>query len=198
MESLKYVKNFIKDKDIASIAPSSSFSVKKLCKKIDFEKKNVIVEYGPGNGVFTYPILEKMTPDSKLIAIEKNGNFVKYLNKNKDPRLIVVQDDAQKVKHILEKYGEEKADYVLSGIPLSFFGSKDREKLMRETYNCLRTEGKFLVYQFTRKSEEYLERQFDYVKRDFEILNIPPLSIFEAVKYENSNEKSIDTVVENT
>lgn len=185
MGALLYVKNFLKDKDVATIAPSSRFSVKRLCKKINFKKKNVIVEYGPGDGVLTFPILRRMTSDSKLIVIEKNGNFAKYLNKKNDPRLVVVQEDAQNVRDILNNFGEDKADYVLSGIPLSFFDRKNRKRLMEETYSCLKPQGKFLVYQFTRKSGEYLEKQFDRVRKDFEILNIPPLSIFEAIKYGN-------------
>ncbi|MFW6013540.1 MAG: class I SAM-dependent methyltransferase [Candidatus Nanoarchaeia archaeon] len=191
MSTLLYVKNFLKDKDIATIAPSSSFSVKKICKKIDFSKRNVIVEYGPGDGVFTFSILKKMTPDSRLIVIEKNENFAKYLRRKKDPRLVVIQEDAQKVGEVLEKCGEENADYVLSGIPISFFDHKGRKELMRETYSCLKPKGKFLVYQFNRKSEKYLKRQFDRVKKDFEILNLPPLSIFEAIKISDEQSKEL-------
>ncbi len=186
MHTVKYVKNFLFDKDIASIAPSSKFSVKKLCKKIDFKKKNVIVEYGPATGVFTFPILKKMTKDSKLIAIEKNKNFAKELRKVKDSRLVIEEECAQNVNKVLLKHGENNADYILSGIPISFFNKKEKENLMKKTYESLKPEGKFLVYQFNKQCEKYLEKQFDHVKKDFEILNIPPLSIFEAIKEGNN------------
>ncbi|MGM5482140.1 MAG: class I SAM-dependent methyltransferase [Nanobdellota archaeon] len=182
MKQIAFLKNFLSDKDIASIAPSSKFSVKKICKKINFNKRNVIVEYGPGNGVFSYPILERMTNDSKLIVIEKNKNFVKYLSKTNDSRFIVENGVAQDVDKVLKKHGEKRADYVLSGIPLSFFKKKDKDALMRQTYSCLNLNGKFLVYQFSRDAEKHLEKNFDFVKKDFELLNIPPLAMFEALR----------------
>ncbi|MFW5990894.1 MAG: class I SAM-dependent methyltransferase [Candidatus Nanoarchaeia archaeon] len=182
MKPLMFLKNFITDKDIASVAPSSRFSVNKLCKKIDFNKNNVIVEYGPGTGVITYPLLRRMNKNSKLIVLEQNKNFCRHLKKNKDPRFIVENDVAQNVQEILKKHGVEKADYIISGIPLSFFPNKEKSLLMRQTYNCLNPQGRFLVYQFSRHAEKYLEKNFDYVKKDFELLNIPPLAIFEAIK----------------
>ncbi len=190
MGSVTYIKNLIFDKDIASIAPSSRYGVKRLCKKIDFSKENVIVEYGPATGVFTFPILEKMCKNSKLIAIEKNRNFAKQLRGRNMPGLIVEEGNAQDIRRILRKHGIEKADYVLSGIPLSFFDKHSKEKLMKETYMCLRPEGKFLVYQFSSKSGKYLQKQFDHVIREFEVLNIPPLSIFEAIKYGDGSKTS--------
>lgn len=182
MQSLMLLKNFLTDKDVATIAPSSRFSIKKLCKKIDFNKRNVIVEYGPGNGCISFPILKKMNKDSKLIVVEKNKNLVKYLKKTKDPRFIVEDDIAHNVQQILRKHGEEKADIILSGIPLSFFNKKQKTDLMKKTYESLNPEGKFLVYQFSREAEKYLEKQFDQVNKQFEILNIPPLAIFEAIR----------------
>ena len=48
MSTLTYLKNFIRDKNVASITPTSPFGVRKVCEKIDFKKRNVIIEFGPG------------------------------------------------------------------------------------------------------------------------------------------------------
>lgn len=52
MDTITYLKNFVRDRNVASITPTSAIGVKKVCSKIDFHKPSVIVEYGPGTGVF--------------------------------------------------------------------------------------------------------------------------------------------------
>ncbi|MEX0823167.1 MAG: rRNA adenine N-6-methyltransferase family protein, partial [Balneolaceae bacterium] len=79
MSTLHFIKNFIKDRDVASITPTSKRCVKKVCNHIDFTKDFTLVEYGPGDGVFSRFLLEKMSPGSRLILIEANENFVKHL-----------------------------------------------------------------------------------------------------------------------
>ncbi len=69
MDTIVYLKNMFRDKQVASFTPTSIFGIKKVCDKIDFNKRNVIVEYGPGTGVFTRYLLDNLTPDSKLILI---------------------------------------------------------------------------------------------------------------------------------
>ena len=79
--SLSYIVNFIKDKNIASVTPTSQFGVKRILKKINFEKDLTIVEYGPGTGVITKALLKKMPKNAKLIAIDTNAAFIKILQK---------------------------------------------------------------------------------------------------------------------
>ena len=53
-----FTQEFIQDKKmIGSIMPSWRFLVKKIVRKINFSKDKVIVELGPGTGVFTYKII---------------------------------------------------------------------------------------------------------------------------------------------
>ena len=75
-----------------------------------------------------------------------------------------------------------KADYVISGIPFSFFPEKYSMDLIDTTKNVLKKNGIFLIYQATRKFQKYLEGKFEIIKKDFSILNIPPLWIFSTKK----------------
>ena len=66
-----FLGEFIKERKIVgAIAPSSKFLMKKMIAPIDFQKADVIVELGPGNGVFTKSILERMKQTSKLFSFE--------------------------------------------------------------------------------------------------------------------------------
>ena len=176
------IKQLIKDKNVASIAPTSKSIVKALCKKIEFNKKIIIVEYGPGTGVFTKYLLENMTPNSKLIVIETNQDFVKKLNEINDKRLVVVNDNAKNIKNAMEKCNEKKADYIISGIPLLFFDSKLIKSIIEDTEQSLDKNGKFLVYQTSPILNKHLKNYFHVEKCKLKLFNIPPLFIFEFKK----------------
>ena len=184
--TLSYIKNFIQDRDVAAIAPSSSFLVQRVCKWIDFDEPAVIVEYGPGNGVFSEYILDHMTSDSTLILVESNPDFVEMLEEMTadDPRAVVVQDRAENVKDILSDQGiDEEVDYIVSGIPFSFLDDEMRQDLLNRTWDVLADDGKFLVYQNYNHLEDPLREHFSEVTKEREFRNIPPtMRDYEACK----------------
>ena len=187
MSTKEYVKNLIKDPNIASITPTSKTGVRKVCGKMDLSKKVVIVEYGPATGVFTDYLLERITADSMIIAIEQNENFVDYLTKNtRDKRLKVHQDSAENVHTIVRQYGLGKVDYVISGIPFSLMDEETREDIVKRTSHVLKRGGKFLPYQtFFQKDEHlmvYLEDYFSHARDKFFFRNLPPMRLYEAIK----------------
>jgi len=181
MNRLEYFLHFLRDKHIASITPTSSFGIKRVCNKIDFDKRNVIVEYGPGTGAFTKFLLRQMGPDSKLILIETNKHFVSVLKKIEDPRVYVFNDSAENIKAILKECNEDAADYIISGIPFSLLDEEVKTQIMKNTRDVLSEDGTFLVYQCLSHVKKYLNQHFTYVNFEIEIRNIPPLFIYEAV-----------------
>lgn len=187
MDTIVYLKNMFRDKQVASITPTSSFGIEKVCSKINFTKRNVVIEYGPGTGVFTKYLLDHLTADSLLIVIERNEDFINILAKTfNDPRLVVHHESAENVSQLLRLSGEEKADYVLSGIPFSFLPHELRDSIVSRSYACLRKGGKFLAYQtffqMDRYLKVYLEKYFAEVNTEFFFRNAPPLRVFEAFK----------------
>ncbi|MBM9538594.1 class I SAM-dependent methyltransferase [Desulfobulbus alkaliphilus] len=186
MSTISYLKNFIRDRNVASVTPSSLTLVKRVCKRIDFSRDNIIVEYGPGNGVFTRYILERSTPDTRLILIELNANFARALEKIKDTRLHVLHDSAENVANILGDYEINEVDYFLSGIPFSFIGRKRKDALLATSFTLLKPEGKFLAYQTSNHLKEPLQKFFPHVSVKFEIRNVPPMCLYEACKERDS------------
>lgn len=182
MSTITYLKNFIKDKNVASVTPTSSFGVRRICRKIDFTRSLVVVEYGPGTGVFSRAFLNRMTSDSRLILIELNPGFVRQLKKIEDPRLTIVADDVQNIRRILKDNEIDKVDYIVSGIPFSFIDPETKENILRISRDVLRPGGKFLAYQTSKHLLPYLSRLFSNVTTEYEWLNIPPLCFYEARK----------------
>ena len=174
MKTFIYLKNLVTDGYVASVTPTSRFGVDRVCNKIDFSRANLIVEYGPGTGAFTLPLLRNMGKKSKLIAIERNPSFCRYLKKHiKDPRLLVFQDSAENVLDILKTCNGSKdlqADYIISGIPFSFLPRNTKTEILENSYSALKTGGKFLAYQ------NFFQFQFP------EILKHPVEGIFHNVR----------------
>ena len=183
--TISYIKNFIQDQDVAAVMPSSSFLVRRVCKWIDFDEPATIVEYGPGNGVFSEYIVEHMTADSTLVLVETNSEFIEMLEEKyaDDDRVIVVEDRAENVEQILNDHGLDEVDYIVSGIPFSFLDEDTRAELLQKTHDVLSDDGKFLVYQYYNHLEEPLREQFAEVTKEREYLNVPPtIRAYEACK----------------
>src|SRR5262245_55840283 len=97
--ALLFARNFLKHpKMLGSLIPSSRYLASHLLEQIDFDRARFIVEYGPGIGNITQELLKRMTPQSKLIVIETNEEFVAFLKANlRDTRLHVVCGSAAEV-----------------------------------------------------------------------------------------------------
>jgi phospholipid N-methyltransferase len=190
INTLYYLKNLVTDIHVASVTPTSRFGVEKVLEKIDFQKNKVILEYGPGTGNFTEPLLKNMTENSKLIAIEKNSDFCRVLQRSiQDPRLFLFEDSAENVLDILKSCngaGDLKADCIISGIPFSLLPKKRKMAILKNTHAALKKGGKFLAYQaffqFPDILKIPLEELFGDVQAQYYMFSLPPLLILEAVK----------------
>ena len=175
-----FARNFVKHPTmIGWMFPSSQFVVEEVLKQIDWANTRTIVEYGPGLGTFTRPILERMRPDATLVAFETNDEFYGYLTRSlNDPRLRLLHGSATGINAVLQDLRLPPADCVISGIPFKTLREELRREVVRETYSALRPQGQFLVYQLSGAVRPYLERVFGRVERDFELLNILPARLY--------------------
>lgn len=188
MSKIDFFKTFIKDRDVASVIPTSMRCVKKVCTHIDFTKDFTLVEYGPGNGVFTKFLLEKMTAGSRLILIEANEDFVDDLNQSiSDPRVEIHNELAGNVESVLDAELVGNIDYVLSGIPFSFLKKERKRDVLNATKKILKDGGKFIAYQTSGHLKKPVMEVFGNYDIEMEMLNIPPYLIYDVVKNANSN-----------
>ncbi|HEY8591956.1 MAG TPA: methyltransferase domain-containing protein [Sphingomicrobium sp.] len=168
---------------VGSIIPSSRILIEKMLKPVDWENAKLFVEYGPGVGTFTRPILEKLGPDAKLVTVDTNADFTRYLEHSiDDPRLVTVTGSAADIEKILKERKLGAADYVLSGLPFSTLPPGVGDAIAKATSKVIRPGGAFLVYQFSPKVLDFIKPYFDDIKRGFEWINVPPATLFWAYK----------------
>lgn len=177
-----YVKVFMDDPAVAAVTPSSRFLVDRTVKAMDLHNAKIIVEYGAARGVMTRRILEKMRPDSRLLAIEFNAELYEELKTISDPRLTAIRGDVREIAKILAAHGLDGADVVVSGVPFAFFSGRGRHELLTKTSELLYPGGRFVAYQVTTHLIPMLKDYFSDVDIQFEVRNMPPHFVFTALK----------------
>lgn len=177
-----YLSAFLRDKAVASVAPSSKFLVDKMLERMDPGSCPVIVEFGPAEGVMTRRILHSMPEGGTLLAVELNENFVKAVKRIRDPRLKVVHGDAFHIARHLKDAGLKATDCVVSGIPFSFFDPPQRQELAQTIHDVLSPGGRFVAFQFTTHLIPVLNKTFRDVDISLEVRNLPPALVMTAKK----------------
>ncbi|WP_333839593.1 class I SAM-dependent methyltransferase [Novosphingobium sp.] len=174
-----FFKGFVKHPVmVGAIVPSSRRTIERVLSKVDWEACDLFVEYGPGVGTFCRPVLDKMRRDARLIVIDTNPDFIRYLSRTiGDSRFVAVHGSASEVEAIIRAHGFEHADYVLSGLPFTTLPEGVGPAIMAATHRVLRPGGAFLVYQYTARARELMGRYFPRIDKGYEPINVPPCVI---------------------
>jgi len=168
---------------VGSVIPSSRVLIDRMLGPVDWANTRLFVEYGPGVGTFTRPVLDLLGPDATLVTIDTNADFTRYLKDSiDDPRLVAVTGSAADVDKILAERGLGSADYVLSGLPFSTLPPGVGDEIAKATSDVIRPGGAFLVYQFSPKVLDFIKPHFKPIERGFEWINVPPATLFWAYK----------------
>ncbi|MDW8479805.1 MAG: hypothetical protein RML12_08345 [Xanthomonadales bacterium] len=175
-----FLLNFLRHPlSVGTFAPSSPFLVRRLLAAVDPSRVRVAIEYGPGVGTITEALLGHLPPDARLLAIETNRDFCRYLARHlPDERLIVAHGSAESVLELMAEHGLPAADLILSGIPFTTLPPALRERILHRTVAALQPGGRFLVYQYTRAVEGPLRERFASVTRSVEWRNAWPMQLF--------------------
>lgn len=182
MSTFTYLKSFFKDKDVASVTPTSKFCMRRVCSPINFDKDITIIEYGAGSGVYARFLLPKMTSNSQLLLFETNELLYEKLTEIDDPRVSLFDKSVEYVTELVPNQLIGNTDYIISGIPFSFLDDEATSSVLQQSVNLLKDGGKFLAYQTSGHLKEPLQKFFGNVHTEWEWRNIPPMTVYEAEK----------------
>jgi phospholipid N-methyltransferase len=192
MSRVRFLWSFLKNpRKVGSVTPSSHWLCRRLVNAADLSRCECVVEYGPGTACLTREILEALPPRATLFAFEINEVFCKLLERDcAHPRLVLINDSAEKVREYLNERGFEGADYIFSGLPFTTLPAPLRERILRETHSALRPGGKFIAYQYSLYLLKMLRSIFGRVRVSFELRNIPPAFCFVCTKETTSSQNA--------
>lgn len=171
-----YLRQYIGDKDVGALHPSSRYLVRRLVRCLRPENIRTLVEFGPGPGVATRALLRALPAGARYVAIEKNPAFLAALRSSvADPRLSVVEGDACDVREILAAQGIGSVDAVIASIPFSFLSKASRARLVEAVESLLADDGDFVIFhQFSTLMRPLVKERFGRVRVLFEPRNIMP------------------------
>jgi phospholipid N-methyltransferase len=177
---LHFLKQWVKNpRELGSITPSSRFLTREVIDQIDFRRARYLVELGPGTGVFTHAILERLPPDGKLLAIDTNAAFVEHLRREiHDPRFQAVEASAERIDELAREAGFPVVDAAISGIPYSLLPRPVMRGILQATRRALGDDGLFVGYQYSKMLRPHLLDAFGNVHYRPVLLNIPPAFVY--------------------
>lgn len=187
MSLTSHLKAYLADpKGVAALTPTSKAVVARVVAKVPAGAQR-IVEFGPGSGVLTRALLDRVGPEGRIVAIEANAGFAARLTETlDDPRLTVVHDTAARVGEIASKTALGPADCALSGIPFFWLSPEAARAIVAATHAVLAPGGSFVTYQMfylpRRRLQAHLEHCFREVRAELDLRNLPPQRLYQAIK----------------
>ena len=157
-----------------------------MADEASLEGASVIVEFGPGTGPITRALIESKPPNSKLIAVERNEEFVAML-RERHPGLDVAHDCVQQLPKILAARGETAADRIVSGLPWGAFDESLQRDIMKAAHDCLTADGVFVTFAYLQgfalppawRFRKLLREMFSEVRQsDVVWRNVPPAFVY--------------------
>lgn len=177
---LHFLKQWVKNpRELGSITPSSRFLTREVVDRIDFTRARYIAELGPGTGVFTQAILDRLAPDGRLLAVDTNVGFVEHLRREiPDARLQVREASAEQIDALVGEVGWPTVDAVVSGIPYSLLPRPVMRRILEASRRALGEEGVFVGYQYSKMLRPHLLDVFGNVRYRSVLLNLPPAFVY--------------------
>jgi phospholipid N-methyltransferase len=146
-----FFRGFLKEPSkVGSVIPSSSHLAKAISRQIpkgsfsDRAQRRLILEVGPGTGVFSDKIIKRMGKKDELHLVEFDPKFCQTLQE-KYKKLTNV-----KVINIsITEYSpKEKYDYIVSGLPLNAFQATFVKCVFDKFMNIIKPGGKMSYFEY--------------------------------------------------
>jgi phosphatidylethanolamine/phosphatidyl-N-methylethanolamine N-methyltransferase len=168
----------------ASVVPSSPALARQMVAALPRTGDPVVVELGPGTGVFTGAIVHGLAGRGRLVAVERNPVMAGHLSR-RFPDVEVVCGSAAELSAVLSARGISAVDLVVSGLPWSAFS----EPVVDDVARALSRDGAFtqFSYAWTRWAPPARRRHAELCAAFDEVLvtrtiwqNFPPAFVYVA------------------
>lgn len=183
----QFLKAFFRDSArVGAIAPSSTELSNILADSVDWNTAKCVVEYGPGTGVVTEVIGQRLQPGTRFFAVERDPALA-AITQQRCPQLEIVESCATSIPTLCQERGVEKIDAILSGLPWASFPVELTEKILAATFEVLPPGGRFATFAYwqglvlpgSRRFRSLLREHFRTVEHSRTAWrNLPPAFVY--------------------
>ncbi len=191
MHPIVFMRQFVRHPgQTGAVAPSSAGLADLITDSAGLADASVVIEWGPGTGVFTEKILRKKRHDALFFALEMNQDFV-AATQSRCPGVTVYHDSAANTRRYLEQHGRTHCDCVLCGLPWASFDEPLQDTLLDTLIAILRPGGRFLTFAYLQglllpagqRFRGKLRSRFAHVTTTRTVwANLPPAFVYVASK----------------
>lgn len=187
---VNFLKEYLlKQKTTGAICPSSSHLAKAMTPSKIVASAHSVVELGPGTGVITEKIINKIPEDCTFFALEINHAFAKVLE-DRYPQLKVYRDSAVNIRKYLKKNKVQQCDTIISSLPWTYLSPQTQDEIFASVHQSLSIEGKMITYSYLhgaifppgKRFRKLLSQHFSEVKKKVVWKNLPPAIVYECSK----------------
>jgi len=174
----------VKLRQTGAIVPSQRFLIDKMIAPIPPTYEGRIIELGAGSGALTLRLAARC-PHARILACEINPALARTPRDNLDRagingRVEVTSDSAEHLLSEMRRRGVEKADYVLSGIPLGNLPGDRTQVLIDAIDEALRPGGLYIQFQYSLIDRRRIHSRFRLLRTVPVLFNIPPAVVYYA------------------
>ena len=132
-----------------SVTPSGQHLSRLMVQTLASDAGDIVVEFGPGTGVFTKALLQGGVAPENLILIEFSPDFVKFL-RTEFPNVKVIEGSAADLPRHLAELGHSKVKKIISGLPLRTMPELLRQAITHSVADSLEAGGTYVQFTYFR------------------------------------------------
>lgn len=187
LSATTFLKSFFQDPGrVGAIAPSSRYLAAAMVDWIDWSATGVVVEYGPGTGVFTEAIEAKRASETRFFAIERSAELAAVV-RQRCPTVTVFEDSVENVAAICQRESIERVDAIVCGLPWASFPEPLQDACFEAMLRVLKPGGQFVSFAYWQgmalpaawRFRKKLQATFASVQRSPTVVrNLPPAFVY--------------------
>jgi phospholipid N-methyltransferase len=171
---------------VGAVMPSSQELAREMLAGLNLAEAGAILEYGPGTGAFTTPLLRRLPPTCRLVMIERNERFVHIL-RQRFPQQTICHASVTDARAVCDREGITMADCIISGLPWASFPEDLQKACLDAMMTVLRPGGQFVTFAYegaaqlprARRFRKKLGQYFSEVTLSRTVfLNVPPAFVY--------------------
>ncbi|MCP5002509.1 MAG: methyltransferase domain-containing protein [Planctomycetes bacterium] len=191
MQVIHFIKQFVSNPTkTGAIAPSSEGLADLITDAADLSNTSAVIELGPGTGIFTEKILQKISGETRFFALEINPHFVEA-TRNRCPNAEIYHDSATNARKYLYRHDLKECDSIICGLPWASFSEGLQNELLDTIADILKPGGKFLTFAYLQglllpagiRFKKILSTRFRHLTKTKTVwMNFPPAFVYCAEK----------------